>query len=167
MKPILKIMMSLTLGAFLISHSSNAMGQLFLMKSSLEGNPAPDFRLLTSSGKEMSLSEAKGGNGAILFFWATWCPHCREQLGHLEKLSSDFEQKGIKVLLVDVGEGPGQVQAFIEKNKISFLVFLDQESKVSDQYELVGVPTFFLINKEGIVKSVVHSLPEDYEAILK
>lgn len=145
----------------------NAQAQLFMMKNSFEGKAAADFTLLSTAGKEMSLAEARGDQSAILLFWATWCPHCREQLSHLASMSAEFESKGIKVLLVDVGEGPGQVQAFLEKHSIPYPAFLDQDSKISELYEIIGVPTFFFINKTGIVKTVVHAFPEDYEEILK
>lgn len=166
MKKVIGILAFLSV-AVVTTLSTPVMAQFFLMKSSLEGKPAPDFKLLTTMGKEMSLNEARDGKSTILFFWATWCPHCREQLIHLAEIENQLKQKNINVFLVDVGEGPGQVQSFLESKKIPFVTFLDQDSNVSETYELIGVPTFFLINKEGKVKSVVHALPEDYEEVLK
>ena len=41
---------------------------------------------------------------AILIFWATWCPHCYEDIGAINDSFASIENKGIKIILVDVGE---------------------------------------------------------------
>ena len=139
--------------------------QFFVMENPLVGKPAKDFTLKTLSGKEINLSKFRDGNNAIVFFWATWCPHCREQLKQLSQEKATIEKKGIKVILVDVEEPERQVRAHVDKNKIPFDVFLDEKTSVAEDYEIIGVPTFFFINKEGTVKAVEHYLPKDYDAI--
>ena len=144
--------------------SSYAMGQFFMFDNPLVGEKAPDFTVKTTSGQEVNLTQVRDGQNALVFFWATWCPHCREQLRDLNgPHGEEIEKKGIKIILVDIGETADQVNSYIKKNRIRFDVLLDQEEKVSDLYNLVGVPTFFFIDKEGLVRLVEHSLPESYE----
>ena len=154
--------------AFLLAvfSPSYAMGQFQFMQDSMEGKTSPEFTLKTAQGESMSLSQARGDNAAIIFFWATWCPHCRKQLHEMNQQAQDLQQKGIKVILVDVGENAQTVQAYINKNEIKFDAFLDENNEVSDKYAIVGVPTLYFVNKKGIINDVEHAFPENYEAIL-
>ena len=159
------VVSSLLGGAFL---SAPASAQLFNMESPLLGKKAPDFSLDTTSGAtNVSMTKFREGKPAIIFFWATWCPHCREQLKVLNKQIDQIQKKNIKLILVDIGESAKQVQKHFEREKIALEVFLDKDEAVAEQYALIGVPTFFFINKEGVVKSVEHAFVDEYEEILK
>ena len=59
-------------------------------ESPLIGKKAPDFTLERLSGKSASLSEVIKDKKAILFFFATWCPHCREQLKQISARKAEF-----------------------------------------------------------------------------
>jgi len=146
---------------------TKAMGQfLFMQGNPLVGKAAPEFSLnMAVSGKKMSLTDYRAGNKAIIFFWATWCPHCRVQLKTLNDSKAEIESKGIKVALVDLDEDRSIVKGYVQKLKIEYDVFLDEGGVVGDQYGLVGVPTFIFVDEDGVVKAVEHSLPEDYESL--
>jgi len=142
-----------------------AQGQFFYMENEDIGKPVKDFTLKIANGKETSLEKYRDGQKAIVFFWATWCPHCRLQLGELNKNQSAIKEKKIKIVLVDVGENEAIVSKYMKKNEINIDVFLDVESKVSDLYGLIGVPTFYYVGDDGIVIDVQHSLPDDFEKV--
>ena len=151
---------------FLILGQSHAMGQFFVPENPLIGEKAPDFTLKLLNGEQTSLAQYRGEQSAIVFFWATWCPHCRHQLDQISKMGDQFAKDGIKMILVDLGESEQQVKSYMTKYKIQYDVFLDTESAIAEKYTLIGVPTFFFIDQQGIVKAVEHVLPEDYKAIL-
>lgn len=134
--------------------------------SPLVGQLAPDFTLEVTSGKMVNMTQFRDGQPAMVFFWATWCPHCRTQLKVLTKNRRAIEANGIKIMLVDVGESVQSVQKYINVNSISFDVFLDESTEIAGEYEIVGVPTFFFINREGVILDVKNALPDDYQEIL-
>ena len=113
------------------------------------------------------MSEYRQGQPAIIFFWATWCPHCREALDTLGARVPEIEKQAIKVIVVDVGEGKNDVESYLKAHDVKLEVFFDEDSSVSSDYSILGVPTFFLISSEGTIKSVQHTFPEDYQEILK
>ncbi len=145
---------------------SQAMGQFFFMENEAIGKPAADFTLPTVGGTAMNFAQFRGNNKAIIFFWATWCPHCRRELGVLNQKKDELAQKGIKVALIDIGEDAGVVKQYLQKNKVDMTVFLDEDSSVAQNYNLVGVPTFLFIDSQGVVRGLEYSLPENYEEIL-
>ena len=143
-----------------------ASGQFFFFENSLEGKPAPDFTLKTLDGKELNLTKFREGHAAIVFFWATWCPHCGEQFRELGKLTDELERKGIKLILVNLDEDVRSIPRYVQQYNIKHEVALDTDSAVADKYGIVGVPTFYFVDKSGVIKLMEHELPENYGEIL-
>ena len=131
------------------------------------GQKAKDFTLKTLRAKKINMTKFRAGKSAIIFFWATWCPHCRGQLVELNVKRKEIETKGIKIILVDLGESKEQVRSYIERNKINLEVFLDEDESLSEEYQIEGVPTLVFIDQDGVTKEVKHYLPENYEEILE
>ncbi len=145
----------------------SAQGQFVFDENPLIGKQAPDFMLNLTSGESMSLNKYRGSEPAIIFFWATWCPHCREELRTLSRESERFVKSGIKIVLVNVEENPRLVKAFIDKIKLPYSVFLDETSEVAGQYSIIGLPSLFFVDKNGVVSGMEHGLPQDYLEMLK
>ncbi len=163
MKPILRIALIIFVltGTF---YTANAAGQLFFFGDPLIGKKAPEFTLKTVGGEETTLTKYREGKNAFVFFWATWCPYCRAQLQTLNERKDEVDKEGIKVILVDIQETADDVEAYIKKYKVKYDSLLDQEGSVSEKYGVTGLPTFYLVTKDGIVKSVEHAVPEDLAA---
>jgi peroxiredoxin len=165
----MKIFIRLVLIAGLLciaSIPSSARGEFPFFENPLVGQAAPDFTLKTLQGTPVNMTRFRENKSAVIFFWATWCPHCRAALKELNKETEQMEKKGIKLILVDLGEGAKEVGAYVSRNQIGLTVFLDEDSFLSDPYAIIGVPTFVLVDQQGIVRAVEHALPENYEDIL-
>src|SRR3989338_1680398 len=164
----MKFLARIVLMAFLVSCffiPSYAMGQMSFLdffRNQHADKPAADFTLKALNGEEINMTKYRDGKDTIIFFWATWCPHCRTELKRLNDDGLTLEKEGIKLLLVDLGENKEVVEAYVKKNHVKFPVLLDEESSLAEPYGIIGVPTFFLVNKQGVVKSVAHAFPKDY-----
>ena len=164
MKNILKTLAVCCL-LFFVMQPPAVWSQFFFVENEKIGKNAPDFTLNTLSGDNINLKKFRDGKKTIVFFWATWCPHCRESLSEMGKEKDQFEQKGIKLALVDIGEKAAIVKKYADEHKINWMIFLDEETKIAEDYGVVGVPTFFFINEDGLVKDVQHSLPYNFEKL--
>src|SRR3989338_4484627 len=112
---------------------------------------APDFALNTLDGKKVSLKGFKG-KAVFLNFWATWCPPCTIEMPSMEIIHKRFKDKGLIVVAVNSEEGEKKVSKFIKKKGYTFLVLLDTDGSVtSDSYRTVGLPTTYLIDRQGMV----------------
>ena len=151
----------MTLMLIALSSQAWAMGNVPLsaVTDSLIGKPPPEFTLEKVSGTQQSLTQARDGKKAVIFFWATWCPHCHEELGKIIK------NKGIQIILVDVGEAKEDVKAYLDHRKLPWNSFLDEDNTVAGQYGIEGIPTLFFIDEKGIVRTVEHEFPNDYETL--
>ena len=159
-------MFFLVLLVFFLLYPLISRAQFFLMDNPLLGNAAPDFSLENLKGERKNLTELREGQHAIIFFWTTWCPHCREQLSKLHQDKEKIEKNNIKLILVNLGESVSQVSGYFRKHGFVFDVLFDASGKVASDYEVVGVPTYIFINQEGLVKAVENVLIDHYEDVL-
>jgi peroxiredoxin len=133
----------------------------------LIGKKAPDFILETSAGEKKSLNQVRGGQKAVLFFWATWCPHCHGEIVRLNNNAEDLRQKGIQVVLINMGESKGEVSAYLQYNQVNLDTFLDEANVLQEPYQIIGVPTLYFIDENGTTRNITHSLPSNYEELFK
>ena len=117
------------------------------------GNLAPDFELQDLDGKTISLSGLRG-KPVLLNFWATWCSPCRYEMPYLQEIYDEWSEKELVVLAIDVGESSSQAKTFLQSYGFSFTVLLDTNGSVADKYGIRGIPTTFLIDKDGIIQGI-------------
>jgi peroxiredoxin len=129
----------------------------------LIGQAAPDVVLPNSDGTSASIINAREGKKAILVFWATWCPHCYVELGKINAVLLSVQEKGIKIILVDVGESKEDVKEYLMRRQMNLSCFIDEDNVLHDPYHLIGVPTMVFIDKQGTIRHVTHQFPSDYE----
>src|SRR5215471_18561113 len=117
----------------------------------LVDKPAPDFSAATPDGRIVSLADFRGQKRVVVSFWASWCGPCRLEMPVLTKFyqdnhtaSSDFE-----ILAVSIDEDPRDAAAFAAAQKLKFPVLLDPLQKMAKAYEVDGIPTLFVIDKDG------------------
>ena len=120
-----------------------------------------DFTLSTVEGESYTLS-ALQGKVVFLNFWATWCGPCREEMPSMEALYQRFKDQGLEILAVNIMEGPDEVLDFMHIFNLSFPAPLDKDGNLAAAYGIRGIPTSFLINREGkIVMRLVGTLDWD------
>lgn len=112
---------------------------------------APLFTLKDLAGSQVNLGAYKDREGVLLFFWATWCSFCRSELKILNKKYAVITQSGWKVLSINIGEPKYKIEAFLKNYPLDFPVLLDLETEVAEVYDLVGIPTYVLVDKEGFI----------------
>ena len=112
----------------------------------------PDFSLPDMDGELHALQDYRG-RVVLINFWATWCPPCRREMPALEQLHSKLAGEAFAVLAVNQWEDADHVFAYMgDLNVIpSFPILFDPESRVSAEFGVKGLPTSFLLDKQGRV----------------
>ncbi|MFH0935560.1 MAG: redoxin domain-containing protein [Candidatus Omnitrophota bacterium] len=112
---------------------------------------APDFQLPDLQQQVLTLSAYRDKQLVLLFFWTTWCPYCRRGLKELNERYPELSEKGWQVLAVNIGEPQDKVKRFIDNYVLQFKVLLDQNLSAAEAYDVLGVPTYALIDKSGML----------------
>jgi len=71
---------------------------------------------------------------------------------YIQEIYEEWSGKGLVVLAINIGENPSKVGEFMESFFLSFPVLLDEDSKVSNEYNVRAIPTTFFIDKNGIIQ---------------
>ena len=133
-----------------------------LASSDLEGRPAPDFALKSSTGVNLRLSEYRG-DVVMINFWATWCGPCRQEMPLLEELYGRYQRVGFNLLGVNIDDDSGRAMRMAEELGVSFPVLFDARKEVSKLYEVEAMPVTVLVDREGTVRYVHHGYKPGYE----
>ncbi len=98
-----------------------------------------------------NLREFKEFEGKVIAvnFWATWCPPCREELPSMQDTFLEYKDQGFTILGVNVGEEWDNVASFLSSYNIDFPILLDQNSDVMMDWQAYGLPTTFIISRDG------------------
>lgn len=118
-----------------------------------EGSLAPDFLLQTMDGGELRLSDLRG-KAVIVNLWATWCKPCRKEMPQFVAAYDRYRQDGLEIVGVNVQESRSIIQPFVDDFGIDFMVAMDRSGRVSDAYRILGLPTTYFIDRQGIVRDV-------------
>lgn len=112
--------------------------------------PTPDFRLASLDGGMVGPADF-AGDVVLVEFWATWCAPCRLQAKYLELLHEELGGHGVRFLAIDSGEDEATVREYVERNPFPYPVLLDPEDALSSRYQLYGLPTVMVIDRQGAV----------------
>jgi peroxiredoxin len=129
--------------------------QLFKLTGPLTGFFVPSFTLKdVVSGNQVSISNYNG-HPVIIFFWATWCPHCANEMSPMQSVYKEYKDKGLAVLAVDVGESAAQARSYRNSHSLTFMVLNDSNQAVARQYHITAFPTNFFVYSSGRISSIV------------
>ena len=97
--------------------------------------------------------DALKGNAVVLEFWATWCPGCRDQIPHLNRLAEQLKGKPLRFISI-TDEEPGIVQRFLKDYAMLGWIGLDSAGATFKEYGIIGRPQTVLVDADGIVRGI-------------
>jgi peroxiredoxin len=112
---------------------------------------APDFVISDLNGQKFRLSDHRGKRPVLIIFSATWCGFCKAEIPHFKSLYATYAKQGLEIVNIDIQESQEKVAKFTSQNQLPYRVLLDQDGTVSGVYEIRGVPTMVLVDKNGMI----------------
>jgi thiol-disulfide isomerase/thioredoxin len=134
------------------------------MRTALGEIEVPAIEGMTADGQQFRLSDHKG-KVVLLNFWATWCGPCRMEIPDLIALQEKYGPKGFVVVGLADEKDPDPesalalVQQFSNKFKLNYPVLLLPEGIRNNFGGVAGLPTSFLIDRNGKVVYGMEGIP--------
>lgn len=128
-----------------------------------EGSPAPGFTLMADNGKQVKLSDYRGKQRVVLYFYPKdETPGCTKQACAFRDSLADYRKENIEVLGVSVDTVEAH-KAFKKNQRLNFTLLADADKKVSQQYGVLSergysTRTTFVIGKDGRIKKIYQNV---------
>jgi hypothetical protein len=134
---------------------------------SLEGTAAPALDLSENLGVATPTLASLKGRVVLLFFWAHWCPDCKEEGPILENLLAKHGPQGLSIVAptqrygyVAAGApaGPEEEKRYIAEMRQAYYPWLDRIPVPLSEanlrlYGVSTTPTLVLVGRDGFVRS--------------
>ena len=117
---------------------------------------APDFSLPDIyNGKLISLKDYQG-SVVLVDFWASWCGPCQASLPEYnllrQRLQEQFGTDKFEVLAINVDATKKEAIMFLDKHSLKFPVLMETTGKSQRDYQLLAMPTSFIVDQEGRIR---------------
>ncbi len=141
-----------------------------------EGRKAPDFTLPASTGGKVKLSSFRGESYVVLYFYPRDnTPGCTKEACAFRDTRSKFKRVGAEIIGVSSDDLESH-EKFVTKNGLNFPLLSDTDAKVATKYGVYQekkqfgktamgiVRTTFVIDKEGVIRSIFPKVKVDEHA---
>ncbi len=134
-----------------------ASGRFFLIKT-VNTLLTATFILLLSAPDRVVAEDRTGsfniehykGKVVYLDFWASWCLPCRASFPWMRKMQNKYGKDGLEMVTVNVDRDTALAKKFMEEHGgNSINVIYDPEGKLAEQFELQGMPSSFIFDRNG------------------
>ena len=121
------------------------------------GNSAPTCEL-KSLQEESVLDPVTWPTDQVLLvdFWASWCAPCAHAFNFLNELSKEFKDQGLSIIAVNVDEEREEAVTFLKRHPLDVIVAIDTRGDCATAFDLPGMPSSFLIDRQGVIQFVHH-----------
>lgn len=128
---------------------------------------APDWTLDSSTGRSVQFHRDARGAPAVLFFWASWCPHCGAALPAMEALYQQFASRGVRFYAMNIWED-GDAVAYFARHGYHLPLFLAADLVAGD-YGVEGTPAVIVVDSDLHIKdlNIDGAAPDEIAASLR
>jgi thiol-disulfide isomerase/thioredoxin len=120
----------------------------------MSGQRVPDIVLQTPTGQPISLYNALGSPVTMVYFWGSWCSHCKEENPKVVALTNQYRNKGLQVFAVGVENNLEEWRTAVKAMNTPWIHVADDKSFASPsayQFDVKTTPTIYLLNSNGEV----------------
>jgi thiol-disulfide isomerase/thioredoxin len=116
----------------------------------LVGHPAPDWVGTDLDGHRIALRDFRGYR-VFLNFWASWCGPCRAEQPGLNRIATDYQARGLRLVGVDIRDSQDQARIFRNEFKMPYPSVFDQAAHLGYAYQIDAPPSSVFIDAKGIL----------------
>ena len=141
---------------------------LYALENVTVGSVLPEASAQRIGGIQESLSQYRG-EVLLLDFWATWCAPCIASLPEVVRLQELLGDQGFEVITISIDERMELVEQFMDdRMDLPFVNwFVGEQSELYEDWSIQGVPTYIVVDRDGVVRGRTHDVESLYDVILE
>ncbi len=137
------------------------------LKAITAGSPSPIFNYENHKGGTTTLTDLKG-KYVYIDVWATWCGPCLREIPALLQVEKDYHGKNIQFVSISIDEPKDydKWKAMVTEKQLGGIQLMadnNWKSKFVEDYAIMGIPRFILIDPQGNIVSADAPRPSDPE----
>ncbi len=123
------------------------------------GAPAPELNL---PGLKDTVNLA-GMKGKVVYvdFWASWCGPCKQSFPVMNDLQAKYRAQGLEIVAVNLDAKRGDADKFLAEVPAQFTVAFDAKGDSAKRFEVKGMPSSYLIGRDGKVVAAHKGFKEE------
>ena len=130
---------------------------------SVNSNTNLSTDLSTTELLDQQLNNAKG-KVVYVDFWASWCIPCRKSFPWMNNLAAQYQTQGLIILSINLDHSRVLADEFLAQIPANFPVIYDPKGNIAKKYQLKGMPSSFIINRQGQIVSAHVGFNEEKKA---
>ncbi|ASK69416.1 MULTISPECIES: TlpA disulfide reductase family protein [Shewanella] len=128
---------------------------LSLLSLGAQAAPSLEHQVFDANNQSVSLTEFKG-KVVYVDFWASWCGPCRKSFPWMNAMAQKYREQGLAVVAINLDTDKALADEFLKQVPATFTVRFNPEGDVARSFDLLGMPSSFMFNRQGeLVKSHV------------
>ena len=107
-------------------------------------------------GREVDMAKLKG-KVVLVDFWATWCPPCVQEMPNVKATYQKLHSQGFEIVGISLDDDKSKLNAFVSARGLEWPQYYDGlqwHNKLARQYEIMSVPSMWLVDKKGVLRDI-------------
>ncbi|HEV3475573.1 MAG TPA: TlpA disulfide reductase family protein [Actinomycetota bacterium] len=89
------------------------------------------------------------GHVLVVNFWASWCGPCRKEQPHLETLSKEYHDDGVRFIGVNFRDDPAAAREYLREFDVTYPSVQDRDGKIAHRFGVPYLPATVLAGPDG------------------
>ncbi len=114
------------------------------------GSQVPNISFIDASGKNKTLKDFRQDN-LVLIFWASWCPHCMEEMPKLEEWAKQNPKSLVIAISLDDDFNSYQNAIKVFPSMLHYCDLQKWNGEIVSQFNVMATPTIFWLDKNKVL----------------
>lgn len=119
--------------------------------------PMQNIILTDMNGHRVNLMEEYKGKSVLVNFWATWCPHCVEEIPSMNHAIQLIGSDDFDIVSISYRDTQEILDDFVKEVAVDFPILMDTDGSVSAQWKVFAFPSSFLVDRNGLIRYSINA----------
>jgi thiol-disulfide isomerase/thioredoxin len=114
-----------------------------------------DLKFKAVDGTDVDIATLRG-KVVLVDFWATWCGPCRMEIPNVVAAYNELHKDGFEIVGISLDQSKDKLLAYAQQVGMTWPQYFDGKgwgNDISSRYGINSIPTAWLVDKKGIVRS--------------